>query len=201
MEHEIIVADGGSRDDTVSIARANGCQIVATSPGRGLQLEAGATAARGTVLLVLHADVRFSPACAADVQHALDDPAFVAGAWPLRLDAAGAWMRVLEIAAAWRWRWWGLAYGDQGLLIRREAYTECGGYPPLPIMEDVALARAVTRRYRWRRFSNPVVADARRYAQDGQLRRALTNMALLALFLLGVQAHRLARWYRPAGGS
>ena len=201
MEHEIIVADGGSSDETVSIARARGCRVVATSPGRGLQLEAGIAAARGAVLLMLHADVRFSPECAADVQDAVDDPAFVVGAWPLRLDASGTWIRWLEIAAAWRWRLWGLAYGDQGLLIRREAYTACGGYPPLPIMEDVALARAVSRRYGWRRFPNPVVADARRYASEGRLRRALTNVVLLGLFLMGVQASRLARWYRPAGSS
>ena len=195
--HEVIVADGGSTDGTPDLAAARGCRVVFASRGRGSQLRAGVAAARGEWLLMLHADALISPAAFAEATTALDDPEFQFGVWPLRIDAAGKWMRLVELGAALRWRLFGLAYGDQGLLVSRVLYESVGGYPDSPIMEDVTLSRALHRRAGGCRFRSPVTADARRYLSEGGVRRALTNLVLVTLFYLGFSPRTLARWYRP----
>ena len=118
-------------------------------------------------------------------------------AWPLAIDGAGAWLRWVERAAALRWRLTGLAYGDQGLLVRRPVYEAVGGYPDTRIMEDVVLIRRLARRTRVVRLPVPILADARRWQREGRVRGTLRNVALLSLFLAGVAPDRLARWYRP----
>jgi hypothetical protein len=104
---------------------------------------------------------------------------------------------VVERGAALRWRLTGLAYGDQGLLVRRSLYDAAGGYPDTRIMEDVVLVRRLARFARVERLSQPILADPRRWRREGSLRGTLRNGALLTLFLAGVPADRLARWYRP----
>jgi hypothetical protein len=120
-----------------------------------------------------------------------------AAAWPLAIDGTGAWLRWIERAAALRWRLTGLAYGDQGLLVRRALYDAVGGYPESSIMEDVTLIRRIARRAPVQRLPLPILADARRWQREGRVRGTLRNMTLLTLFLAGIAPDRLARWYRP----
>lgn len=195
--HEIIVADGGSTDGTADLAQAAGCRVVSCLAGRGTQLREGARLARGEWLLFLHADVRLSAEALDEAATAIRDPSCVAAAWPLRLDIGGWPARLIEWGAAVRWRLAGLAYGDQGLLIRREVYHRVGGFPDLPLMEDVVLVRRLRREGGVRHFRLPIVADARRYLREGWLRRMGTNTWLLTLFSLGVPAERLVARYRP----
>jgi hypothetical protein len=103
----------------------------------------------------------------------------------------------VERGAALRWRLTGLAYGDQGLLVRRSLYQAAGGYPDTRIMEDVVLIRRLARLARIERLPAPILADARRWRREGRLRGTLRNAALITLFLAGVAPDRLARWYRP----
>jgi hypothetical protein len=103
----------------------------------------------------------------------------------------------VERGAALRWRLTGLAYGDQGLLVRRSLYEAAGGYPDTRIMEDVVLIRRLARRARVERLAAPILADARRWRREGRVRGTLRNAALLTLFLAGVAPDRLARWYLP----
>ncbi len=194
---EVVVADGGSTDGTVELAESRGCRVVLSRPGRGRQLSAGVAAARGDWLLVLHADIRFGPDAVREAEAALEDPRFTYGAWPLRIAADGFTLRIIEIGAALRWRLLGLAYGDQGLLLRRSLYEAAGGFGDFPIMEDVALARQLRRLASGRRFRAPILADARRWRREGAIRGTLRNATLLALFLLGTPPERLARWYIP----
>jgi hypothetical protein len=145
----------------------------------------------------VHADARLSRRAleAAEVVVARGDTD--AAAWPLAIDGRGAWLRWLEWSAALRWRLTGLVYGDQGLLVRRALYDAVGGYPETRIMEDVILVRRLTRRTRIARMPVPLLADARRWRREGRVRSTLRNTALITLFLAGVPADRLARWYRP----
>jgi len=193
---EIIIADGGSSDDSVAIASAAGARIISAPRGRGTQLAAGAAAASGDWLLFLHADCRL----AAGWEQAVE--AFVtaagaagrAGYFAFALDDASPAARRLERIVAWRCRALGLPYGDQGLLIAHALYQAVGGFAPLPLMEDVEFARRLGRR-RLAPLGLSAYASARRYRRDGYTRRALHNLICLSLYFLGVPARHIARIY------
>jgi hypothetical protein len=171
--------------------------VLWTKSGRGHQLRAGAAAAVGEWLLVLHADTRVTPEALAEAVRALGNHEVQCACWPLAIEGEGAWYRVIELGAALRWRLFGLAYGDQGLLVRRSLYQAAGGYPELGIMEDVVLIRRLGRLARIVRFRAPLLTDARRWAREGPVRASLRNVALLTLYLAGAAPDRLARWYAP----
>ena len=198
LRHEIVVADGGSTDATVTLAERHGCAVLRSEPGRGRQLRAGIAATSAPWLLVVHADVRLKPASLREAEALVTQgPEDRFGSWPLRLDGPGLWLRLVEAGAALRWRLFGLAYGDQGLVLSRAIHDRAGGYPEWAIMEDVALSRALHRTGREVRFRSPIVADARRYLREGRIRRSVTNVLLILLFAAGVSPERLSRWYRP----
>ncbi len=193
---EIIVADGGSRDATPSIAAAAGARVVSTPRGRGLQLAAGADAAHGAWLLFLHADTVLGAGWRAEVEAFAADPANRARAAAFRfaVDDAAPQARRLERMVAWRGRVWGLPYGDQGLLIHREFYRAVGGFRPLPLMEDVDLVRRIGRA-RLTILTTPAVTSAVRWRREGWLGRSLRNLTCLALYFAGVPPRLLVRVY------
>lgn len=197
VEHQIIIADGGSSDGTIEAAVAQGCSTVSSPPGRGRQLRAGIAESRSDWLLVLHADVRLSPEALHEAELAMGRPEVQAAAWPLAIPLEGTWFRWVERVAELRWKLLGLAYGDQGLLLRRTLYDATGGYPDSRIMEDVAIARRIARVARIEHFRHPIVVNPRRWTREGRVRGAMRNTALLLLFLVGVEPDRLARWYQP----
>jgi rSAM/selenodomain-associated transferase 2 len=193
---EVIVVDGGSRDDTAARASALGARLVVAPPGRGPQLAAGAAAAKGAWLLFLHADTRLAPGWSAVVAAFVAGPenAARAGYFALRLDDGGWPARVLERGVALRCRWLGLPYGDQALLLAAEFYRALGGFRPLPLMEDVDLVRRIGRR-RLIALDAMATTSASRYRRDGYLRRSLRNLTCLALYYLGVPPHLIVRLY------
>jgi rSAM/selenodomain-associated transferase 2 len=196
MIGEIIVADGGSGDDTVRVAREAGARTLTAPRGRGNQLAAGAAAASGDWLLFLHADCRPAP----DWEEAV--AAFVAapgapgraGYFSFALDDASPAARRLEHVVRWRCRAFALPYGDQGLLIARALYDMVGGFAALPLMEDVDLVRRLGRR-RLAPLGAPLYASARRYRRDGYVGRPLRNLLCLVLYFLRVPPRRIARLY------
>jgi rSAM/selenodomain-associated transferase 2 len=194
---EIVVADGGSTDDTVAAAGAVGARVIAAARGRGNQLAAGAAAATGDWLLFLHADCRLQTGWDAAVAAFIAGPesAGRAGYFDFALDDPDPRARRLERFVAWRCRFLALPFGDQGLLIRRRLYDAIGGFAPLPLMEDVDLVRRLGRR-RLGRIGMRAIASARRYRHDGYWRRPLRNLACLALYFAGVPSARVCRFYR-----
>ncbi|MBX9874706.1 MAG: TIGR04283 family arsenosugar biosynthesis glycosyltransferase [Beijerinckiaceae bacterium] len=192
---EIVVSDGGSRDESVMMAQTAGAIIVTGPPGRGGQLALGAQAAQGDWLLFLHADTRLDPGWEAAVT------AFIvakgeghAAAFAFVLDDEAPAARRLERIVAWRCRWLVLPYGDQGLLISRKLYDELGGFRPMPMMEDVDLVRRIGRK-RLTMLGHRAVTSAARYRRDGYLRRSARNLTCLSLFFAGVPPHLIARLY------
>jgi rSAM/selenodomain-associated transferase 2 len=194
---EIVVADGHSVDDTLTVAGAAGARVILAARGRGTQLAAGAAAAVSEWLLFLHADCQLEPGWveAADAFVAQPGAENRAGYFDFALDDRARAARRLEKVVAWRCRFLGLPYGDQGLLISRALYDAVGGFAPLPLMEDVDLVRRLGRR-RLARIGARCVASARRYRQDGYWRRALRNLLCLALYFAGLPPERIARLYR-----
>ena len=196
VAHEILVADGGSSDSTVAVARDAGARVISAPRGRGAQMAAAARDTPADVLCFLHSDVRLStPACQA-LEHVVSGPLDAAWAYRLRIDAAGWGYRLIEVGANFRSRILKLPYGDQGLIVSREAYEASGGFLPLPLMEDVTFVRALRRTMPVRLLSAAVTVSPRRWQRDGLAVRTLANWTLLAAWLLGASPTRLARWYR-----
>jgi rSAM/selenodomain-associated transferase 2 len=193
---EILVADGGSRDDTVVTAKTAGAHVVQAERGRGPQLAAGAAAATGDWLLFVHADCRLAPGWEEAVAAflAAPDASSRAGYFGFALDDPSPAARRLERMVAWRCRALGLPYGDQGLLISRSLYQAVGGFPALPLMEDVDLARRIGR-HRLVLLDGRAVSSARRYRSGGYVRRPLRNLFCLSLYFAGVPPSRIARLY------
>ena len=186
---ELIVSDGGSTDDTCKIADAWGAQIVEGTASRGGQLRRGCAQARGTWLLILHADTVLAPGWTQAVGAHLHTGQ--AGYFRLTFDQGG------RAVAAWanlRARVFGLPYGDQGMLIQRDVYENAGGYPDIPLMEDVALVRAL--RGNIVALDAAAITSAERYRRHGWLRRGARNLWTLVRYFAGVSPDTLARSYR-----
>lgn len=197
---EIIVADGGSTDGTRNLVSRRGVAVVEGAVGRGSQLNRGALATSADRLLFLHADCRLPDGWLAAVIEALDDPRTALACFRLRTTPTDGrvvsgvnkmWMALLDI----RSRGLRLPYGDQGLAVRREVYEGVGGFPEIPLMEDVAFSRACRRVGRIRRVPLEIRTTARRYERRPMIAR-LINLTFPTLYSLGVPAKTLARWYR-----
>lgn len=192
---ETLVVDGGSRDRTVALARARGVTVLETGRGRGRQLNAGAAAATGDVLWFLHADVEAPRGAAASIRRALTDPAVVAGAFrtwtvperPMR------WAPLLHLADL-RSRYSRLPYGDQGIFCRRRAFADAGGFPDIPLMEDLAFSRRIRRFGRLAILGESVVVSGRRF-ESAPVKQTLWVNLFPALHALGVPPALLARLY------
>ena len=191
---DIVVVDGGSSDGSSTIARTAGTRVIETSPGRGAQLAVGAAAAAEDWLLFIHADCRPRPGWESAVRAFVAAGPAAAGYFDLALDDASPAARRLERLVRWRCRKLALPYGDQGLLIHRTLYDAVGGYPPVPLMEDVAIVRRLGRA-RLRPLGATMLASARRYRRDGYLRRSLRNLLCLALYFAGMSPARIAKIY------
>jgi len=192
---DVVVADGGSADATLEVARAADARVVSAPRGRGPQLNAGAEAVRSDWLCFLHADVRMPGPARAELLRAVGAP-IEAAVWRLAIDASGSWPRVMEWGARLRDRLGGLPYGDQGLLVRRSVFERIGGFPDIPIMEDVAMIRALRSRVRIERLRAPLLVSPRRWQREGPYRSWLRNSLLIAAYHVGVSPSTLVRWYR-----
>ena len=192
---EVILADGGSQDNTVPLAQAAGCQVVTSRPGRARQQNVGAARATGDILLFQHADNWLEETALSQVKNALQNPNLVAGAFRQRIDFPGRLYRYLERGNAWRARCWGLPYGDQGIFLRRQTFEQVGRFPEVPLMEDVLLMQRVRRKRRPILLAGPIHIDARRWQRHGIVRQTIRNWTLLAALQLGASPDDLARFY------
>ncbi len=192
---EVIVVDGGSQDDTCGIARGSGCEVLQTGPSRGVQLNLGATQAQGDVVLFLHADTWLETSGISQMRTALADSPVLGGAFRQRIEAHGMRYRLLEWGNAQRVTWLGMAYGDQGIFLRRDFLEQIGGVPEIPLMEDIELMRAFLRHARPQLLSGPIHVSPRRWQQGGVVRQTLHNLALRARYRRGVPPEQLVRYY------
>jgi rSAM/selenodomain-associated transferase 2 len=190
---EIIVVDGGSDDGT--LAAANSADHVLTAArGRASQQNTGAAACTGDVLLFLHADCWLEPGSLEQISAALADPLCIGGCFQQQIDAEGRRFRWLERGNTLRVKWWWLAYGDQGIFVRREVFHQVGGFPPLDLMEDLYLMKRL-REGRLALLDGPIHVSARRWEKQGVFRQTTRNWWLTLLAQMGVSPNRLARFY------
>ena len=199
--HEVVVVDGGSSDDTAAVAAASGARVIRSRRGRGVQLGAGARGAIAPVLCFLHADVRLRADARRELGEVVMRMAESAYAFRFGIEAHGWRYRFIELGARLRTRLFALPYGDQGLIVSRALYEAAGGYPDLPLMEDVALVDALRKIAPLRSLRATLPVSPRRWEQEGPLTRMLRNWRLMLAYRLGVSPHRLAARYRPLGDS
>jgi rSAM/selenodomain-associated transferase 2 len=193
--HEVIVVDGGSTDATMSLARPLADQAIVAATGRARQMNAGAQAASGDTLLFLHAD-SLLPANAAEAMGA----ALAQGRRWGRFDVTiSGRPRVLKIVAAMmnlRSRLTGIATGDQGIFVERALFDRIGGYPELPLMEDIALSKALKAAAgRPACLRARIVTSGRRWERDGPWRTMARMWRLRLAYALGADPAKLARRY------
>lgn len=162
-------------------------------------MNAGARAASGDVLLFLHADTLLPPGALAVVTHTLDDPSAEAGAFRLRFDVATPLLHVYSYCT--RMPWPLICFGDRTLFMRRSTFEEVGGFPEVPIFEDLEMVRRLHRRGGFRFITTAVTTSARRFLERGPLRQQLLNTRLWLQYVAGVDPHRLARFYHYAAES
>jgi len=192
---EILVADGGSEDETPGIAATASCRVVSAPRGRAIQQNAAARQARGDVLLFLHADNALAGDIAPQLETALANPQVLHGALVQQIEAAGIAYRLLERGNAARVRWLGLPYGDQAIFVRRSVFEEVGGFPEVPVLEDLILMQRLRQRAWPALLPGPVLVSSRRWQRNGIIRQTLRNWRIASAYSLGVSPERLARSY------
>lgn len=193
---EVIVVDGGSRDDTKAVAQSWGVKVLSAPTGRGRQMNAGAKVASGKILLFLHADTLLPNNFAIMVIQALNQPNTVAGAFALRIEGQSPSLRWVEKGVNWRSRIFSFPYGDQAIFINAEVFNQLGGFPDLPIMEDFEMMRRLRRIGKILLLPATVVTSGRRWLTKGVFQTTLINQVTIVAYLLGVSPERLAHWYR-----
>lgn len=195
---EVIVVDGGSTDRTKEIVMRRGVRLACSRSGRAAQMNHGAGLARGEVLLFLHADTRLPGSALADIRSALSDPATVGGRFDVELDGTRPILRLIGLLISLRSRLTKVATGDQAIFVRREVFKELGGFPHIPLMEDVAFSRLLKRKGRVACLRSRVVTSARRWESEGVVKTILRMWTLKLLYLAGISPLRLKRFYGDA---
>lgn len=194
---EIIVVDGAADGGTIKVIGDNKVVTTASEPGRGIQMNRGASLGHGDVLLFLHADTLLPADAFGLIRNALSDEMFVGGAFDLRIRSDRKIFRITERYVALRTRLTRIPFGDQAIFLRRKYFEKIGGYRSIPVMEDVELmARIRKRGDAICIIPEKVMTSARRWEKEGVLRTTLRNWMLQLLYILGVPPARLARFYR-----
>ncbi|MGH9089185.1 MAG: TIGR04283 family arsenosugar biosynthesis glycosyltransferase [Acidimicrobiales bacterium] len=191
---ELVAVDGGSTDHTVELAERY-CRVVRSPRGRACQMNAGARATASDVVWFVHADVTVAPSALDELRTVLADPGVVGGGLSLRFDARSVGLAYLAWSSTRRARHLQQVFGDQALFVRRRVLDEVGGFPDLPIMEDLELCRRLRRRGRLAVLPATATASARRFADHGTWSMIAYMQYLKALYVAGIDPEGIARRY------
>ncbi len=192
--HEIIVVDGGSRDDSVALAEPLADRVLTSEPGRARQMNAGASVARGDALLFLHADTQL-PHGACDVIHACLQAGAQWGRFDVRLSGAAAGLRIIEFMMNLRSRLTKIATGDQAMFVEKSLFLHVGGFDDIPLMEDIALSRRLKKQGTCACLRQCVTTSSRRWEEQGIVKTVRLMWRLRFSYWLGADPARLVRQY------
>jgi len=191
---EIVVADGGSSDGTVELARDLCDQLVVSERNRAIQMNAGARAARGDTLWFVHVDAHVPWGCLNEIEQIMDDPKVAGGFFRIRLPRSLVY-RMTDSVAHYAGIVLRMRCGDHGLFCRRTAFLDVGGFPEVPLMEDVEFFRLLQRRGRVICSRKRILANPRRYEAVGRTRLTLAYGLIAVLYIFGVPLSKLAGLY------
>ncbi len=194
---EIIVVDGDFRGQTIKAIQDQEVVSITSAKGRALQMNAGATVARGEILIFLHADTRLPPSALKKINTILEDEKYVGGAFDLRINSDRLFLKYIAARASLRSRLNRIPYGDQAIFIRRNYFDKIGRFKEIPLMEDVELMRCIKKKGdKIFILRDRVKTSARRWEREGVFYTTLKNQILLNLYYLGVSPDKLAKYYR-----
>jgi len=194
---EIIVVDGSQENDTLKAIHSNRVIKISSEKGRAKQMNAGASVAKGEILIFLHADTELSQNALKRINAFLNTKEYVGGAFDLGIKSDKIVFKVIAFMASLRSRLNGIPYGDQALFIRKEYFDKMGGYKDIPLMEDVELMRRVKRSgKKIKIFPDPTMTSPRRWEKEGVIYCTLRNYALQLLYFIGVSPQKLVGWYK-----
>lgn len=193
--HEVILVDGGSTDATRKLGEPLVDRLLESPPGRATQMRAGITVAQGDVFWFLHADTRVSPESDQLILEGLRQTGKAWGRFDVRFPESRGLLCSVPFFMNQRSRLTGIATGDQGIFVSRQAYRESGGIQPISLMEDIALSRSLKRLGRPLALRNSIETSARRWQEYGVLRTILKMWGLRLAYFLGVSPQRLSRFY------
>ena len=195
--HEIVIIDGDPGRSTLSALHVPGVSGSASDSGRGKQMNAGAAKARGKILLFIHADTTLPESAPELIQTALRDQGLAGGAFSLGIDSSRWSLKLVEAAANLRSAVTRVPYGDQAIFIRKEKFSEIGGFRDIPIMEDLELmTRLKKNRGKIIILPDKAMTSARRWESEGVSRGTLRNWLIRTLYHLGVSPEKICRMYR-----
>ncbi len=193
---EIILVDGGSEDETVAIAQSCGIKVLSSPPGRATQMNKGAAAATGDILLFLHADTRLPNNFDTSVRQSLQIPKTIAAAFELKIDSDMPSLRLIEKMVNLRSRYLQMPYGDQAIFLKASVFGQISGFRDIPIMEDFELVRRLQPLGKIEIVPAPVLTSGRRWEKLGVLKTTLINQLIILGYFLGIPPAQLASWYR-----
>lgn len=193
--HEIIVVDGGSQDATVALCGSLADRLIRAPRGRARQMNAGATVAQGDVFVFLHADTHLPQSADRMIARVLRTRACQWGRFDVRLSGRNPLFRIISRLMNLRSRLTGIATGDQTIFVRRNAFERIGGFPDIPLMEDIAISKALRRMSRPACIRRKTTTSSRRWEQYGIVRTTLKMWELRLRYALGADPTRLARAY------
>jgi len=193
-EAEIIVADGGSSDGTVDLATGFCDQLVRSEPNRAIQMNIGARAARGDILWFVHVDAELPLRCLDEIERIMDDPSVVGGYFRIRLPQ-GFVYRLTDSFAHYAGLLLRMRCGDHGIFCRRTVFLDIGGFPKVPLMEDVGFVRQLHRHGRVTYSDKRILISPRRYEAIGRVRLTLAYGFIAVLYIFGVPLSKLAPIY------
>jgi rSAM/selenodomain-associated transferase 2 len=196
--HEVIVVDAGSKDRTREISEQLGAVVMITGPGRARQMNCGARRATGDILLFLHADTHLPPAALHDIVAALKNPRYVGGRFDVDLGGNHWLLKIIGTMINQRSRITKVGTGDQAIFVRREVFARMGGFPDIPLMEDIAFCRALKRLGGIACLRSKVRTSARRWETEGVWRTMIKMWTLKLLYFAGVSPVTLKRFYADA---
>ncbi|MDX1512904.1 MAG: TIGR04283 family arsenosugar biosynthesis glycosyltransferase [Gammaproteobacteria bacterium] len=191
---QVVIVDGESIDQSLEVARGISGEVLVSPPGRARQMNAGAAVARGDILLFLHADTEVSAGALAALDAASGDQV-VWGRFDVRLRGEHWYYRVVETMMNLRSRLTGIATGDQAMFVSRELFHRIGGFPEIPLMEDIALSRRLRGLARPLCLRHRVSPSTRRWARDGMLKTTILMWRLRLAYFFGASPEILARVY------
>jgi rSAM/selenodomain-associated transferase 2 len=200
VETIVVDASGDAHSERIALACA-ATFVACAEPNRGEQMNLGAAAASGDVLVFQHSDTDLETAHIAAIEAALSDPKIIGGAFYRKFDGRHPRLMWLESVARFLTRHGGTLYGDQSIFVRRDVFLKLGGFAKIPLMEDVEFSRRLRSAGQVAVLDPPVRSSARRHLRKGAWRTSIQNGLFIVLYHVGVSPHRLHRWYYGAANN